>query len=1037
LQLQDDEEDVYLYAIETDEAPSQALVDVKIQSENCSRDLTCKIDTGAEANVMPISTLETILPDARHQIKPTQVRIVAYGNNTISQLGVTSLRVTSAHAVKDCEFFITETSGPIILGLETCTDLKLVTINNEVKKRPLGDTKLRQKILHEYADVFQGIGCFEQECKIILDPNVPPVVHAPRRVPVALRDALKEELDKLVGQDILSPVTYPTDWVNSCVCVSKSNGKIRLCLDPKDLNNAIKRPHYVTPTLEDILPRLNQAQFFSILDARSGYWNIKLDSASADLTTFNTAFGRYRFNRLPMGIKCAQDEFQRMIDMTFGNIPNTVGIADDLVVYGRTEDEHDKALHAVLQRAREAGPKFNEEKMILKCSEIPFFGHLIGSNGVRPDPGKVAAIQAMQPDSVQSLQTFLGMVNYLHRYSPRIADVTAPLRDLCRNDVEFVLGPEHEQAINRTKQEIANAKHLPYYDPNKELILQVDASLRGLGAALIQDKGPIAFASKSLTETESRYSNIEREMLGIVWGLEKFHHYVFGRKVQVQTDHKPLASISRKNLSNTPPRLARMLIRTQRYDIDVSYVPGKEIPLADALSRITPLDKTEVRGLDRTVHELQSINASPTRLAVIREQINQDPEMSMLRETIMEGWPETRSDCPSALHPYWNFRDELAVENGILLKGPRLIVPKQSQADVLKQIHCGHLGVEKCRLRARVSVYWNGMNSDIEDLVSKCGVCQKYQASQPKEKLIPQDVPPSAWHTVATDLFTWQQDTYLVLADVYSRFPIVRRLTSLSSQSIIYHLKTIFDEHGIPEVIRSDNGPQYSSSEFRRFAEEYGFRHITSSPHFPQSNGFIERMIRTVKQIFNKAHDSKSDLHLAMMTYRATPSDHHTPSPAELLFGRKIRTTLVQKCRIKSPDIRDSMINRKEEMMKSSSTRSLPPLAPDQHVRVQDPRTKHWTPAVIKSSSSEPRSYIVNTPTGTLRRNRAHIRQTGEKFEPFRRESSPAPAPEPRMDEHQPISSSPATPAAAEPLRRSTRSIKPPDKLNLSIQLVK
>ena len=222
LQLQDDEEDVYLYAIETDEAPSQALVDVKIQSENCSRDLTCKIDTGAEANVMPISTLETILPDARHQIKPTQVRIVAYGNNTISQLGVTSLRVTSAHAVKDCEFFITETSGPIILGLETCTDLKLVTINNEVKKRPLGDTKLRQKILHEYADVFQGIGCFEQECKIILDPNVPPVVHAPRRVPVALRDALKEELDKLVGQDILSPVTYPTDWVNSCVCVSKS-----------------------------------------------------------------------------------------------------------------------------------------------------------------------------------------------------------------------------------------------------------------------------------------------------------------------------------------------------------------------------------------------------------------------------------------------------------------------------------------------------------------------------------------------------------------------------------------------------------------------------------------------------------------------------------------------------------------------------------------------------------------------------------------------------------------------------------------------
>ena len=255
---------------------------------------------------------------------------------------------------------------------------------------------------------------FECECKITLDPNVTPVVHPPRRVPVALRDALKHELDSLVKKEILSPVTYPTDWVNSCVCVTKPNGKISLCLDPKDLNSAIKRPHYVTPMLEDVLTRLNGAKYFSILDAHSGYWNIKLDVKSADLTTFNTTFGRYRFNRLPMGVKCAQDEFQRMVDETFGDIPNTVGITDDLIVFGCTEEEHDNALHNVLQRARERGPKFNEDKMILKSSEIPFFGHLIGKDGLRPDPAKVAAIQAMQPDNLQSLQTFLSMVNYLH-----------------------------------------------------------------------------------------------------------------------------------------------------------------------------------------------------------------------------------------------------------------------------------------------------------------------------------------------------------------------------------------------------------------------------------------------------------------------------------------------------------------------------------------------------------------------------------------------------------------------------------------------
>ena len=276
--------------------------------------------------------------------------------------------------------------------------------------------------------------------------------------------------------------------------------------------------------------------------------------------------------------------------------------------------------------------------MILKSSEIPFFGHLIGKDGLRPDPTKVATIQAMQPDNLQSLQIFLGMVNYLHRYSPNIADVTAPLRDLCKKNIEFSIGPEHKNAIRDTKQAIANATHLPYYDQNKELVLQVDTSKQGLGAALIQEKGPIAFASKSLTETESRYSNIEHEMLGIVWGLEKFHHYVFGRSIKVQTDHKPLVSIMRKNLVNATPRLARMLIRTQPYNIDVEYVPGKQIQLADALSRITPLDKKAVVGLDLSVHEVRAyLNASTSRMSDIREMINKDPELCMKRDTITEG----------------------------------------------------------------------------------------------------------------------------------------------------------------------------------------------------------------------------------------------------------------------------------------------------------------------------------------------------------------------------------------------------------------
>jgi len=251
----------------------------------------------------------------------------------------------------------------------------------------------------------------------------------------------------------------------------------------------------------------------------------------------------------------------------------------------------------VLERALTSGTCFNDEKMVIRCNEIPFFGHLIGKkNGARPDPAKVQAIAEMpEPGNVKELQTFLGMSNYLSRFTPRLSSLSTPLRDLCNKDSEFQWGPEHHKAFTDVKEEISRATNLQFYESKKQLILQVDACTRGLGAASIQDKGPVAFASKALTETEQRYSNIQREMLGVIFGLERFHHYVFGRHVLVETDHKPLESISHKNLRVAPPRLARMLLRVQRYNATVKYVPGKQIPLADALSRINPCAASTIK----------------------------------------------------------------------------------------------------------------------------------------------------------------------------------------------------------------------------------------------------------------------------------------------------------------------------------------------------------------------------------------------------------------------------------------------------------
>ena len=789
-----------------------------------------------------------------------------------------------------------------------------------------------------------------------------------------------------------------------------------------------------------MLPKLNGAKFFTILDARSGYWNIKLDEESSYHTTFNTPYGRHRFLRLPFGLNCAQDVFQKKVDETFSDIPGVTGISDDIIVVGFEADgsDHDANLAAVLERARTTGLRFNDKKMVVRCKRIPFFGNIIGAEGIEPDPAKVTAICNMKaPNDIKELQTFLGMANYLGRFTPHLATLSAPLRDLCKADVPYDWGPEHDAAFSALKKTISSSEVLRYYDNTKPLILQVDASQRGLGAALLQDGGPIAFASKSLTETESRYTNIEREMLGIVFGLERFHQYVYGRHVDVHTDHKPLEAISGKHLINAPPRLARMLLRIRQYDATIKYVPGRDIPLADALSRVNPCNTGPIEGIDLSVHETHMyLNASPARITQIRDETENDGTLHALREIISHGWPESRAQCPVHLMDFWNFRDELNVEDGIVLKGNRIVVPKSLHAAVLEQVHYAHQGAEKCKLRAKASVFWCGINRDIDDMVKLCAPCQTHQPANGKEPLIHHDVPKHAWHTLATDLFHWNGTEYMLIADYYSKFPIVRKLNNASSTTVINHLRGIFDEHGIPEKLMSDNGPQYSSEEFRVFCTKYGIEHVTSSPLFPQSNGFIERTVQTIKRMFTKAKEANSDPHLAMLCLRTTPVDHNLPSPSELLNGRQYKSNLPTVSTRPNGEVNTYLQQRQhnEKTYYDRASKELTPLAPQRTVRVLNPTRKTWDLAKVVSSANTPRSYNIQTTRGaTYRRNRKHLRDTPETWKEddtqsdIQDDQSPGPP-----DAIVALSSSPVVSHASHvDSRRSGRVRKPPNRLDL------
>ena len=399
---------------------------------------------------------------------------------------------------------------------------------------------------------------------------------------------------------------------------------------------------------------------------------------------------------------------------------------------------------------------------------------------------------------------------------------------------------------------------------------------------------PIAFASKSLSDCETRYANIEQEMLAVVFGCERFHTYVYGTRFTVESDHKPLEMIILKNLAAAPQRLQRMLLRIQPYEVQIRYRPGKEMALADTLSR-QPCPDNKTIELDVQISHVQF---STRKLDDLRRETRNDSELQNLLKVIVDGWPDRQRDVHPQLRSFWAYRDELVSDDGIVLKGNRIVMPESLHSETLAKLHEAHQGIEKMRLRARSCVFWNGINRDIEVVVRKCTTCQEVQRAQPREPLMPHETRSRAWQVVGTDLFVINRETYLLVSDYYSKFPFVYIIPSpVTSTAVIAKMKSLFAEQGVPQRVISDNGGHFSSDAFRRFADQWCFDHVTSSPHYPQSNGFIERHVQTVKHTLKKVW-LRSDVKMALLVLRATPIDSHLPSPAELLYGRRVVSNL-------------------------------------------------------------------------------------------------------------------------------------------------
>ncbi|XP_037509314.1 uncharacterized protein K02A2.6-like [Rhipicephalus sanguineus] len=726
----------------------------------------------------------------------------------------------------------------------------------------LDELKTPKATLH--AELFKGLGTLKDEYVIRLKPDaVPFSLSVPRRIPIPLLEVVCRELDKLESAEVIRRIDKPTPWCSGLVVVRKDDGSYRLCVDLTQLNKVVLRERHILPTVEQVLGLLGDATVFSRLDATASFHQVKLSADSQELTTFITTYGRYCFCRLPFGITSAPEYFQKQMARILEGQEGVANMRDDILVFGRTRQEHDARLSQVLSRLAKAGITSNEDKCRFGVSEVSFLGVVVSAKGIRLDPSKVEAVKAMEaPTDVAGVRRLLGMVNHLARFLPHISDVTAPIRALLNKSASWVWQHEQEAAFKK---------------------------------------------------------------------------------------------------ASTP----------------VDTVELFAAQVVSCMSEVLPLSPEDVRQAQES-----------------------DAECKALISFCQQGWPR-KTKLPVHVSKYASVADELSVYDGILLKGPRIVIPSSLRPAVLTPLHEGHQGINRTKALARESVWWPGISADIgrQQTSTNCEQCTSTRVNL-AEPLVPTALPGRPWEFLGMDLFHLHGQTFLLVVDYYSRFPEVVTLRGTTARAVIDALKSIFARHGIPQDVRSDNGPPFSSQEFAAFAVSYGFNHATSSPHYAQSNGEAERMLRP-------NWPPRKDVVAKDVAYKRKQTDDYN---------------------------------------RHHGARDLSPLQTGRRVWVRPDQVQ----ATVLSPGQRPRSYVVETDRGgVLQRNRRHLvpfvpSASGEESLPTAaqqpsppqqvlQEPQPANSVEPAVPQGQPLQHSPAARDRSDGATRTRygRRFVPPRRLNL------
>ena len=882
----------------------------------CNEHLNFRIDTCASVNVLDELNFRKIKnkPKLEEHTSP----IFGYSNFLLKILGKFTTKLSYKGKEVIADFIVTKGDGGCLLGYESSLALNLVKIlcsDNELictidkNKSDIKDIKVKdfennkkEYWTKRYPQVFNdNLGKLKDfQVKLHINKDVKPIQAKIRHKPFHLRKAIEAEIKNKLDLGVIEKVeNEPTDWLSEIVVVPKKGTKeIRLCTDMSSANTAIKREKYEMPNIEDIVYQANEAKYFTKMDLNKAFEQLELHPESRHISRFRTHTGIYQHKRLFFGVNSAPEIFHNKIRLLLEGVEGAQNAVDDILIMSKTLSEDFERTEKVLDILKNNGLTVNIRKCVFAAKEIEFFGLRLTDKGISLNENKTKALKEFKtPENATVLHSFLGLCTYCSRWIKNLAELTEPLWKLTKKNTKFEWTHLHQTNFNKIKNTLIDK--VGYFRLDWDTELTVDASPIGLGATLTQtnpnnkeDKVVVCYVSRLLSESEKRYSQLEKEALVLPWAFERLDLYLLGREFKVFTDNRAVALIFNNPLSNPPAVIKRWRLRLEPFQFKIIHRAGLG-NISDFLSRHPLKERLSSDYIDEKNEYINLITNYniPSKIGrdVILQKTKDDEKLSKLSEMVKKN----RFIKNSGVDEYLKVFNELTVsEEGFLLKNDKLIIPDCLVPDILDLAHEGHLGIVKTKQLLRSKVWFPKINELVEYRVKNCIACQACDKTHHKiTPLIMSEMPNTPWECLSIDFYGPISPTniyLIVIIDDYSRFPIVITTFSLKSEIIEFKLESVFSEFGIPSILRSDNGPPFSSSSFKNFCKTLDITHRLITPLWPRANGIGEAFMKNLSKVIQTATIEKVNWKKRLIeflrNYRSTPHSSTGVAPSALLF---------------------------------------------------------------------------------------------------------------------------------------------------------